>query len=57
MVGTKIDGKVIAQSVKDRVKKATEELKSQGINPCLATILIGDNPASATYVRNKHKAL
>ena len=56
MVGTKIDGKVIAQSVKDRVKKATEELKSQGINPCLATILIGDNPASATYVRNKHKA-
>ena len=56
MVGTKIDGKVIAQSVKYRVKKATEELKSQGINPCLATILIGDNPASATYVRNKHKA-
>ena len=56
MVGTKIDGKVIAQSVKDRVKKAAEELKSQGINPCLATILIGDNPASATYVRNKHKA-
>ena len=56
MVGTKIDGKVIAQSVKDRVKKAAEELKSQGVNPCLATILIGDNPASATYVRNKHKA-
>jgi len=56
MVGTKIDGKVIAQSVKDRVKKAVEELKSQGINPCLATILVGDNPASATYVRNKHIA-
>ncbi len=56
MVGTKIDGIVIAQSVKDRVKKAVDELKSQGINPCLATILIGENPASATYVRNKHKA-
>ena len=56
MVGTKIDGVVIAQSVKDRVKKAVEELKTQGINPCLASILIGDNPASATYVRNKHKA-
>jgi len=56
MVGIKIDGKVIAQSVKDRVKKAVEELKSQGINPCLATVLIGDNSASATYVRNKHKA-
>jgi len=56
MVGIKIDGVVIAQSVKDRVKKAVEELKTQGIAPCLATILIGDNPASTTYVRNKHKA-
>jgi len=56
MTGIKIDGIVIAQSVKDRVKKAVEELKSQGINPCLATILVGDNPASATYVKNKHKA-
>ncbi len=56
MVGTKIDGNTIAQSVKDRVKKAVEELKTQGITPCLATILIGDNPASATYVKNKHKA-
>ena len=56
MVGTKIDGKVIAQSVKDRVQKAVNELKTQGINPCLATVLVGDNPASATYVKNKHKA-
>ncbi len=56
MTGIKIDGKVIAQSVKDRVKRAVEELKSQGINPCLATVLVGDNPASDTYVRNKHKA-
>lgn len=56
MTGIKIDGKVISQSVKDRVKKAAEELKTQGINPCLATVLVGDNPASATYVRNKHKA-
>ena len=56
MAGVKIDGKIIAQSVKDRVKKAAEELRAQGIDPCLATILIGDNPASATYVRNKHKA-
>lgn len=56
MTGTKIDGIVIAQSVKDRVKKAVDVLKSQGVNPCLATILIGDNSASATYVKNKHKA-
>ncbi len=56
MTGIKIDGIVIAQSVKDRVKKAVEELKTQGITPCLATILIGDNPASATYMKNKHRA-
>lgn len=56
MTGIKIDGKEIAQSVKDRVKRAVEELKVQGISPCLATILVGDNPASATYVKNKHKA-
>ena len=56
VTGTKIDGKLIAQSVKDRVKSAKDELKSQGINPCLATVLVGDDPASATYVRNKHIA-
>ena len=56
MTGIKIDGKVVAQSVKDRVKRAVDELKSQGINPCLATVLVGDDPASATYVKNKHKA-
>ena len=56
MTGIRIDGKVIAQTVKDRVKKAVSELKTQGFNPCLATVLIGNNPASATYVKNKHKA-
>ena len=56
MAGIKIDGKIISQSVKDRVKKAVKELENQGIKPCLATILVGDNPASATYVRNKHTA-
>ena len=56
MTGIRIDGKIIAQTVKDRVKKAVSELKTQGVNPCLATVLIGNNPASATYVKNKHKA-
>ena len=56
MTGTKIDGKVICSRCKERVKQAATELKNQGINPCLATVLIGENPASATYVRNKHKA-
>ena len=56
MTGTKIDGLEVARDVKARVKKAVDELKSQGINPCLATVLVGDNQASATYVKNKQKA-
>ena len=56
MTGIKIDGKEISQSVKDRVKVAVQELKAQNIQPCLATVLVGDNPASAIYVRNKHRA-
>jgi len=56
MTGTKIDGKEIAQAVKERVKNAALELKTQNITPCLATVLVGDNPASAIYVRNKHRA-
>jgi methylenetetrahydrofolate dehydrogenase (NADP+)/methenyltetrahydrofolate cyclohydrolase len=56
LAGKKIDGLEVAKSVKERVKKAVDELKSQGMQPCLATILIGNNPASATYVKNKHKA-
>ena len=56
MTGTKIDGLEVAKNIKNKVSEITSDLKSKGINPCLATILVGDNPASATYVRNKHKA-
>ncbi|MFM9876190.1 MAG: bifunctional 5,10-methylenetetrahydrofolate dehydrogenase/5,10-methenyltetrahydrofolate cyclohydrolase [Nitrosarchaeum sp.] len=56
MVGIKIDGIKIAQKVKDSAIKDVEKLKVLGITPCLATVLIGDNPASATYVKNKHIA-
>jgi len=56
LVGTKIDGVQVSAAVRERVKRAVQELKSQGITPCLATILVGDNPASATYVKNKQKA-
>ncbi|MEM3007092.1 MAG: tetrahydrofolate dehydrogenase/cyclohydrolase catalytic domain-containing protein [Candidatus Nitrosotenuis sp.] len=56
MMGTKIDGIQVAAAVRERVKKVVEELALSGIKPCLATILVGDNPASATYVRNKQKA-
>ena len=56
MVGQKIDGIEVSNSVKEILKSAVENLKSNGIEPCLATILVGDNPASAIYVRNKHRA-
>ena len=56
MAGVRIDGKAIAESVRQRTAMAVGELKSQGIDPCLATVLVGDDPASATYVRNKHRA-
>lgn len=51
-----IDGKNIAKKVKGDVKREVSELKLQGINPGLAVILVGENPASKIYVGNKQKA-
>lgn len=48
-----IDGKVVSASVKESVKKAVDELKRVGVQPCLATVLVGDDPASSTYVSSK----
>ena len=52
-----IDGKAIAAQVRGEVAKKTEELKARGIIPCLAVILVGENPASVSYVTGKQKAL
>ncbi len=52
-----IDGKKIAEEIKNEVKEETRRLKlSKGITPGLAVILVGDNPASQSYVRSKGKA-
>lgn len=51
-----IDGKKISIEIKDEVKKEVETLAKKSINPCLAVILVGENPASLVYVRNKKKA-
>ena len=56
MTGTKIDGLEVAKNVKQNVSEIVTKLSEHGIKPCLATILVGENPASQTYVRNKHKA-
>jgi methylenetetrahydrofolate dehydrogenase (NADP+)/methenyltetrahydrofolate cyclohydrolase len=50
-----IDGNALARSVRDEVAARVTELKHRGIRPGLAVILVGDNPASAVYVRNKVK--
>lgn len=51
-----IDGKVIASKVRNALKQRTEKLVQLGLQPGLAVILVGDNPASGIYVRNKAKA-
>ena len=55
MVARLIDGKVVSADVKSRVRRAVQELKAMGVEPCLATVLVGDDPASATYIESKHK--
>lgn len=56
LTGQKMDGITVANSVKSRVRAAAEELKKDGITPTLATVLVGQNPASNIYVTNKQKA-
>lgn len=51
-----IDGKAISQAVKDEIKARTAQLLAQGITATLAVILVGEDPASQVYVKNKKKA-
>ena len=53
MAATVIDGKALAAATKAEAAEKVRELKSRGINPCLAVILVGENPASQVYVRGK----
>ena len=51
-----IDGKALAAQIRTEVTQRVAAIKAQGITPGLAVILVGDNPASQVYVRNKVKA-
>lgn len=51
-----IDGKLISSQIKDEVKNEVAELNKKGISPCLAVVLVGNDPASSVYVRNKKNA-
>ncbi|NBD24504.1 bifunctional 5,10-methylenetetrahydrofolate dehydrogenase/5,10-methenyltetrahydrofolate cyclohydrolase [Paenibacillus glycinis] len=51
-----LDGNAVADSIKARLETRIASLAERGITPCLATVLVGDDPASATYVRMKGNA-
>ncbi|WP_166239169.1 bifunctional methylenetetrahydrofolate dehydrogenase/methenyltetrahydrofolate cyclohydrolase FolD [Paenibacillus turpanensis] len=50
-----IDGKAISEQLKAQVKEEAARLSAQGIQPGLAVVIVGENPASQVYVRNKAK--
>ena len=51
-----IDGKAVSLQVKQHVKQECDKLKAKGVTPGLAVIIVGDDPASQVYVRNKERA-
>ena len=51
-----LDGKMVANKVKEALKDKVSALKEKGITPCLATILVGNDPSSETYVKMKGNA-
>jgi len=58
MAGTVLDGKALAKHIEETLSERVQRLQdlSHGVMPTLATILVGDDPASATYVRMKRNA-
>ena len=51
-----IDGKELSKKIRKKLKKEVLELKEKGVNPKLAVIMVGNDPGSTVYVRNKSKA-
>ncbi len=51
-----MDGKALSIKLKNALKNEVDELKNSGVNPCLAVIIVGNNPASKIYVNNKKKS-
>ena len=51
-----IDGKFISEKCREEIAAEVSQMKSEGYEPCLAVIIVGENPASKVYVNNKKKA-
>jgi methylenetetrahydrofolate dehydrogenase (NADP+)/methenyltetrahydrofolate cyclohydrolase len=56
LTATILDGRLVASEVKKQVALEVGQLANRGISPFLATIQVGDDPASSSYLRGKHKA-
>ena len=56
MSAVRMDGKALSAKVRSSILAETEELKKMGVTPGLAVIIVGNDPASEIYVRNKEKA-
>ena len=54
-MATIIDGLAVAASVRERAADGARALEARGVTPCLAVVLVGDDPASASYVRMKER--
>lgn len=50
-----LDGKALASKIKEKIKVEVENLKKQGIHPKLAVIMVGNDPSSKIYVKNKSR--
>lgn len=55
-MATILDGKALSAKIKAQIKEETALLQKEGVQPSLAVIIVGDNPASRVYVNNKKKA-
>ncbi|MFD0872099.1 bifunctional 5,10-methylene-tetrahydrofolate dehydrogenase/ 5,10-methylene-tetrahydrofolate cyclohydrolase [Chlamydia abortus] len=56
MAAERINGKQIVAEIREQISQEVQSLKDKGIQPGLAVVLVGDDPASAVYVRNKAKS-
>lgn len=54
-MATILDGKALSAQCKESIRKQVEELAAKGCRPGMAVVLVGENPASKVYVRNKEK--
>lgn len=52
-MATIMDGKALSKKIKENLAEEVKKLKEKGINPCLAVIIVGENPASKVYVAGK----